>query len=80
MIARCQENDSFQKNYCWKRPVDKVRLDALFVLMYFRGHYIFGAIMSKHCFKFLKSHLSFDDSEEYKTLWDNNRFAVMREV
>ena len=36
--------------------------------------------MSKNCFKFLKSDLSFDDPEERKTLWDNNRFAAMREV
>ena len=36
--------------------------------------------MSKNCFKFLKSDLSFDDPEKRKTLWDNNRFATMREV
>ena len=36
--------------------------------------------MSKNYSKFLKSHLSFDDLKERKTLWDNNRFAAMRKV
>ena len=36
-IARHQENASFQENYCWMRPMDKVELDVLFGLMYFRG-------------------------------------------
>lgn len=36
--------------------------------------------MSKNCFKFPKSDLSFDDLEERKTLWDSNRFAAMRKV
>ena len=44
------------------------------------SHYVFGAIMSKNRFKFLKSHLLFDDPEERKTLWDNDRFAAMKEV
>ena len=83
-IARHQEYNFFQANYCWMRPVEKVELDALFGLIYFRGllgvlfatgklfpnenHYGFGAIMSKNCFNFLKSHLSFDEPEERKTL------------
>ena len=36
--------------------------------------YVFGATMSKNRFKFLKSHLSFDDPEE------RDRFAAMGEV
>ena len=59
------------------KKADRVEIDALLGLMYFRGilgvnlhmtyrlfsndsHFVFGAIMSKTRFRFLKGHICFD--------------------
>ena len=57
IIARNQENDSFQESYCWMGPMDKVELDALFGLMYFRG--VLGSICLQQKNYFLKKVTTF---------------------
>ena len=57
IIARNQENDSFQESYCWVGPMDKVELDALFGLMYFRG--VLGSICLQQKNYFLKKVATF---------------------
>ena len=73
-IARLLHSDNFNEsnNYTWVKKTDRVEIDALFGLMYFRGilgvnlhmtdrlfsndsHFVFGAIMSKNRFRFLKA-------------------------
>ena len=44
------------------------------------GHPVFSATMSKHRFSFLYAVLSFDDPEERRELWKNDRFAAVREL
>ena len=45
-----------------------------------KGHFAFGAIMSKNQFKFLLSHITFDDYSDRKKNWPTDRFAAMRPV
>ena len=44
------------------------------------SHFVFGAIMSKNCFRFLKGHICFDDPQESTRLWETDRFAAVREI
>ena len=45
----------------------------------FEGHFVFSA-MSKNRFKFLKSHITFDDYETRQANWRTDRFAAMRSI
>ena len=45
-----------------------------------QGHYIFSAVMSKNRFKFLLSHLTFDDYQDRQERWKLARFAAIRDV
>ena len=80
-----------------KQKTDRVEIDALFGLMYFRGilgvnlrmtdrifsndnHFVFGAIMSKSSFRFLKGIICFNNPQENPQLWETHRFAAVREV
>ena len=45
-----------------------------------KGHFAFGAIMSKNRFKFLLSHITFDDYSDWEKKWPTDRFAAMRPV
>ena len=53
------------------------RVDYLFAD---EGHYAFGAIMSKNRFKFLLSHITFDNHIDCENNWPTDRFATMRPV
>ena len=53
------------------------RVDYLFAD---EGHYAFGAIMSKNRFKFLLSHITFDNHIDCENNWPTDRFAAMRPV
>ena len=44
------------------------------------GHAAFGATMSSSRFKFLLSHLRFDDPETRQERWKTDRFAAIREL
>ena len=46
----------------------------------YEGHFVFSAIMSKNRFKFLLSHITFDELEERARNWQSDRFAAMRTV
>ena len=45
-----------------------------------KGHFPFGAIMSKNRFKFLLSHITFDDYSHQEKNWPTDRSAEMRPV
>ena len=45
-----------------------------------QGHYIFSAVMSKNRFKFLLSHLTFDDYQDRQERWKLDQFAAIRDV
>ena len=70
------------------QKTDRVKIDALFGLMYFRGilgvnlHMTdrLGAIMSKNRFRFLKGHICFDNPQERTQLQETDRFAAVREI
>ena len=79
------------------KKTDKVEIDAIFGLVYFRGilgvnihmtdrlfsndsHFIFGAIISKKRFRFLKGHICFDNPQERTLLWETDRFAAVTEI
>ena len=98
-IARLQRIDNFNESskYTRVKKTDRVEIDALFGLMYFRGilgvnlhmtdklfshdsHFVFGAIMSKNRFRFLKGHICFDNPQERTQLWETDRFAAVREI
>ena len=53
------------------------RVDYLFAD---EGHYDFGAITSKNRFKFLLSHITFDNHIDRENNWPTDRFVVMRPV
>ena len=44
------------------------------------SHFVFGAIMSKKSFRFLKGHIYFDSPQERTQLWGTDRFAAVREI
>ena len=44
------------------------------------SHFVFGAIMSKSRFRFLKGHICFNNSQERTQLWETDRFADVRDV
>ena len=44
------------------------------------SQFIFGAIMSKNCFRFFKGYICFDNPHERTQLWETNRFAAFREI
>ena len=44
------------------------------------SHFVFGAIMSKNRFRFLKGHICFDNPQERTQLWETDRFAAVREI
>ena len=44
------------------------------------SHFVFGAIMSKNRFRFLKGHICFDNPQERTQLWETERFASVREI
>ena len=98
-IARLQRIDNFNESskYTRVKKTDRVEIDALFGLMYFRGilgvnlhmtdrlfshdsHFVFGAIMSKNRFRFLKGHICFDNPQERTQLQETDRFAAVREI
>ena len=43
-------------------------------------HFVFGAIMSKNRFRFLKDHICFDNPSERTQLWETDRFVAVREI
>ena len=43
-------------------------------------HFVFGAIMSKNLFKFLKGHICFDNPQERTQLLEKDRFTAVREI
>ena len=45
-----------------------------------KGHFAFGAIMSKNRFKFLLSHITFDDYSDWGKNWPTDCLAAMRAV
>ena len=53
------------------------RVDYLFAD---EGHYAFGSIKSKNRFKFLLSHITFDNHIDRENNWPTDRFAAMRPV
>ena len=98
-IARLLHSDNFNEsnNYTWVKKTDRVEIDALFGLMYFRGilgvnlhitdrlfssdiYFIFGTIMSKNRFRFLKVHICFDNLQKRTQLRETDRFAAVREI
>ena len=54
------------------------RVDYLF--SDYKGHFAFGAIMSKNRFKFLLSHITFDDYSDWEKNWPKDCFAAIRPV
>ena len=75
---------------------NRVKIDALFGVTYFRGilrvnlhmtdklfsnnsHFVFGTIMSKNRFRFLKDHICFDNPHE-RTQNTAVAFAAVREI
>ena len=44
------------------------------------SHFVFVAIMSKNCFRFLKGHIYFDNPQERTQLWETDRFAAVRQI
>ena len=44
------------------------------------SHFVFGVIMSKNRFRFLKGHICFDNPQERTQLWETDRFATVREI
>ena len=76
--------------------IDRVEIDALSGLIYFRGiigvnirmtHRLFSndshfvfGVMSKNRFSFLKGHICFDNPQERTQLWKTDRFAIVREI
>ena len=44
------------------------------------SHFIFGTIMSKKRFKFLKGQICLDNPQERTQLWETDRFAAVREI
>ena len=98
-IARLQRIHNFNESskYTRVKKTDRVEIDALFELMYFRGilgvnlhitdrlfssdiYFIFGAIMSKNRFRFLKVHICFDNLQKRTQLRETDRFAAVREI
>ena len=43
-------------------------------------HFVFGAIMSKNLFKFLKGRICFDNPQERTQLLEKDRFTAVREI
>ena len=44
------------------------------------SRFVFGAIMSKNRFRFLRVHICFDNSQERTQLLETDRFAAVREI
>ena len=44
------------------------------------SHFVFGAIMSKNRFRFLKGNICFDKPQERTQLWETDRFAAVKEI
>ena len=44
------------------------------------SHFVFGVIMSKNRFRFLKDHNCFDNPQERTQLWETDRFSAVRET
>ena len=44
------------------------------------SHFVFGAIMSKNRFTFLRGYICFDSPQERKQRWETDRFAAVREI
>ena len=44
------------------------------------SHFVFGAIMSKSCFIFLKGHICSINLQERTQWWETDRFAAIREI
>ena len=42
------------------------------------SHFVFGEIMSKNRFRFLKGHICFDNPQERTQLWEADRFAAVK--
>ena len=76
------------------KKTDRVEIDVLFGLMYFRKilgvnlkysqmavilFFIFGSIMSKNCFRFLKGNICFDNPQE-RTQEETDRLAAVKEI
>ena len=54
-----------------------MNLERLNYLFSDDGHYAFGAITSKNRFKFLLSHITFDNHTDRENNWLTDRFAAM---
>ena len=44
------------------------------------SHFVFGAIMSKNRFRFLKTHICFVNPQERTLLWEADKFAAIKEI
>ena len=44
------------------------------------SHLVFGVIMSKNRFRFLKGHICFDNARERTQLWETDRFAAVKQT
>ena len=44
------------------------------------NYFVFGPIVSKNRFRFLKGHICFDNPQERTQLWETDRFAAVREI
>ena len=44
------------------------------------SYFVFGPIVSKNRFRFLKGHICFDNPQERTQLWETDRFAAVREI
>ena len=97
--SRSQRSNNFNESskYRWVKKTDRVEIDALLGLAYFRGilganthmterllsneiQFIFGAMMSKTRFRFLKGQICFDSLQERTEPWKTDRFTAVGEI
>ena len=43
-------------------------------------YFVFGGIMSKNRFRFLKGHICFHNPQKRTQLWETDRFVAVREI
>ena len=62
------------------RGILGVNLDMTDRLFSNNSHFVFGTIMSKNRFRFLKCYIFFDNPQERTQLWKTDRFGAVREI
>ena len=78
------------------QKTNRVEIDALFRLMYFRGilgvnlhmtdrlfssdSHFVFGAIMSNRFRFLKDHICFDNPQERIQLWETDRFSAVREI